>query len=119
MYRSGDAEVLQLVVKKVDFIIAALSIQLAQGIAERHIIIFARNFLRLTLDEGKTKDNDEDDSFHGLLNDDFAFFEPYVQALKAVQLLNGVAETILAFPNEMKAQLSGFFATERDFRVVV
>ena len=39
----SDAEVLQFVVEEVDFVVGALGIQLAQGIAERHIIIFTRD----------------------------------------------------------------------------
>ena len=41
----SDAEVLQFVVEKVDFVVCGLGIQLAQGIAERHIIIFTRDAL--------------------------------------------------------------------------
>ena len=39
----GDAEVFQFIVKEVDFVVCGLGIQLAQGIAERHIIIFTRD----------------------------------------------------------------------------
>ena len=41
VYGGGDAKVFQLVIKEVDFIGACLIVQLAQGIAERHIIVFS------------------------------------------------------------------------------
>ncbi len=43
MNRGGDVEVLQFVVEEIDFVVCGLGIQLAQGIAERHIIIFMRD----------------------------------------------------------------------------
>ena len=57
----SDAEVLQFVVEEVDFVVGALGIQLAQGIAERHIIIFTRDtFLSLNANgqqQGKSNCN--------------------------------------------------------------
>jgi len=120
MNGGGDAEVFQFVVEEVDFVVGGLGIQLAQGIAERHIVVFTiyqftiYDLLRLHPHADKTADEHNNDSFHSLLNNDFsrlvltnAFIKPYVQAFETVQLLNGMSETVLAFPYEVEAQLAG------------
>ena len=70
MYRSGDAEVLRLVVEETDSVVLGLLVQLAQGLAERHIIVFTvypftiYDLLRLISYYSKTADKHGYDSFH-------------------------------------------------------
>ena len=56
VYRSGDAEVLQFVVEETDGVFLGLLVQLAQGLAQRHIIIIACNLLGLHSGKDKTAD---------------------------------------------------------------
>ena len=56
VYRSGDAEVLQLVVEETDGIVLGLLVQLAQGLAQRHVVVFACNLLGLHSGKDKAAD---------------------------------------------------------------
>ena len=56
MYRSGDAEVLQFVVEETNGVFLGLLVQLAQGLAERHVVIIACNLLGLHSGKDKAAD---------------------------------------------------------------
>ena len=119
MYGGGDAKVLQFVVEKTDGVVLSLLVQLAQGLAERHIIIFTCNFLCLALNEGKPADNDEDDSSHGLLHYYLVRLQFHGDTLEKVEAMQHDIERLVLFPHEIETEAAGIVILELHLFMII